>query len=191
MKSMLALLMIAGVGVGIGACGAESTSPHSASGASSDSEGPTPAVVQGPMAHVAGSRSYYLRDDGDKDDDELRPPKREDDDRNLFATYNGHTSQADTSAITALVKNYYAASAAGNAVRACSLLDVSLASSLGAESPRVQGVRAGCAEALAPLLAQQHQRLIAENPSTIVVVSVHVRGRLGLVAVGFRTTPKA
>jgi hypothetical protein len=140
--------------------------------------------------HAAGS-SGYVKEDGDEDSDDQRPPVMVGaDEQPLLTTYGGNASPADARAITALVKNYYTASAAGDAARACSLLYASLAGGLAAQqSQAVPGARATCTEPMSALLGQQRARLAAEDASTMAVTAVHVKGDLGLAVLGFRRTP--
>jgi hypothetical protein len=150
---------------------------------------PASAAVASASTHAARSGGY-LKDDGDEDnDDASHPMKAPNDDEVLFATYGKQASPADARAVRSLVKRYYAASAAGDAVTACSLLHASLATGLAGQSG--QGARGTCAAALSLLLKQQHQRLIAEDVATMVVTKVLVKGNLGLAILGFRTVPES
>jgi hypothetical protein len=140
-----------------------------------------------------GASGGYLRDDGDSDnDDERHPAKVENDDRELFATYGRPAGPADAGAIAALVKSYYRASTGGDGARACSLLYGTLASGLATQaSSSVSGAHDTCSTNMSVLLRQQHQRLIAENPATMLVTAVRVRGSIGLAVLGFRKMPES
>jgi hypothetical protein len=186
MKAILALLMAVLLGAGATACG------------SSTNTSTTSRVTQQQPSHRTASASTtvaappggYLKNDNDTDpDDKPRNrgnPEEPGDESNLVAPF-GHrkANAADTSAITTLVKSYFAASAAENGARACSLLATHLADGLGAN-----GGGQACAAAMSPLLRQQHTRLAADDVSTMVVTSVHAKGNLGVAILGFRATPE-
>lgn len=135
----------------------------------------------------------YLKNDGDADEDDKHPSDRAlQDDQSLFLTYGGKASPTDTRTITALVKSYLSASAAGDGAKACSLLAANLAIGLGAsQGQSAQGARGTCAAAMSRLLEQQREQLAAEDVPTMVVTGVHVKGDAGLAIIGFRTMPES
>jgi hypothetical protein len=191
MRPLLALLATALLGLALVACG---STGKTTSSRPLTSDSPTL-----PAATVATTRSRavrsggYLKEDGDKDgDDHGRPVRGENDDLTLFAAYGRRASSADARAITALVKRYYAASATEDSATACSLLSSSLITGVVTEQSQTgQGAGKTCPASIAPLLKQQHQQLVADDVATMVVTSVHVKGDLGLAALGFRTMPEA
>lgn len=132
----------------------------------------------------------YLKLDGDLDnDDEPHPVKAEADELPLLRHSGGKASPADARAISTLVKSFYAASAAVDGARTCSLMHTGLASALAAQHS--ERAHETCAEAMSVLLRREHRRLLSEDVSTMVVISVHVKGDLGLAVLGFRATPES
>jgi hypothetical protein len=129
----------------------------------------------------------YVHDDGDEDGDDphQRGPYQNDDD-GLLRSYGGRAGAADTRAIATLVKRYYIASTAGDGARACSLLSATLAKGLASQPSGPDHRPGGCATALAQLLSQQHSHLASEDPSTMTVTGVYVKGIQGLATLGFR-----
>jgi hypothetical protein len=94
-------------------------------------------------------------------------------------------SRADKKAITAAVRSYYAAATAGDGTKGCSLLSASLATATAEESS--SGGSGACAESLSRQFKEQHQRLAAEDYTTMVITGVHVKGAEGLATLGFNT----
>lgn len=131
----------------------------------------------------------YLKSDGDEDTDDENPAARGNDEQPLLDSYGPPSSPAEARTIAALVKRYYAASLAGNAARACSMLSADLAASLAAHN--AQGTQTSCAQPMSVLLEQQHQRFVAEDVATMLVTAVHVKGNLGLSVLAFRKTPES
>jgi hypothetical protein len=143
-----------------------------------------------PAASPAARTTGYSKRDGDSDSDDEHPPLHfGNDDGPLFASYGGRAGPADTRAITALVKRYYAASAGGDGARACSLLSSSLAA--GVASEYGHSAHEGCAASVSALLAEQRRRFIAEDIPTMLITAVHVKGNLGLAVLSFKTTPES
>jgi hypothetical protein len=185
MRRSLALLTMVLLSLTAIACGASSATTHS-----------TPPRPQGAATSAHSSTlsgGGYSKNDGDRDyDDDAHyrgsPPN---DDRSLLVGYGPRASPAEVRAVTSVVKRYYVASLAGNGAAACSLLTASLAGGLAAGySQPNHGSTHTCAAVLSPLLAQQHQRLLDEDVSTMGVTAVHVKGTLGLAVLGFKTAPE-
>lgn len=132
----------------------------------------------------------YLKSDSDKDADEhQKGPSNEDMGEMVTASHGARP--ADKRAIAAVVKRYYAAAVAGDGATGCSLLDPALAEATAHEqTPIAAGTGKSCAASLSRLFAQQHKRLAAEEPATMVVTGVHVDGDAGLVTLGFRAAPE-
>jgi hypothetical protein len=190
MRSLLALFAVGLLSVCLAACGGTSKGAGSASHASSNAAatGSTPLTTS--STTPPGS---YFKNDGDKDgDDEDRGGKSADnDDRALLAAYGNEAGQADKRAVTTVVKGYYAAAAAGDGAKACSLLATSLAMGLAeGQSQSVQSGGKTCAAAVSLLFKQQHQQLAADDVATMVVTGMHVKGNLGLAVLGFKTMPE-
>lgn len=190
MRPLLALLITALLGLTTVACGGASKSPGSTSPTS-----PTSGSTDSSTTTVASSAesSGYLKNDGDNDNDDLRHPvKAENDDRMLLVTYGHKADPADTRSVTTLVKSYYAASTAGEGMKACSLLYSSLAVGLAdGQGQSAGGATDACAKPMSLLLKQQHQRLAVEDASTMTVIGVYVKGDVGLVVLGFRASPES
>jgi hypothetical protein len=127
----------------------------------------------------------YVYEDGDHDEDESPTNRRPNDDTSLNETYGAGANQADTRAISTLVKRYLTAAATGDVATGCRLLATALVRQL----EQAQG-RSGCPSALAAELALQHQLLVAEQAGAMEVLYVHVKGALGLAALRFRTVPE-
>jgi hypothetical protein len=163
-------------------CGAAHRSARSSSAPSQS------APAKDAIVRESRPTKSYDKLDGDSDTDDEHPRARGDDEQPLLRSYGPRASAQDARAVAALVTGYYAVSAAGQAVRACSLLDAAVLAGLLATRPQGTG---GCAAALAPLLREQHPRLLEEEVSTMRVLAVHVRDDVGLAVLGFRHTPES
>jgi hypothetical protein len=182
--ALLAIALVVLVAAGCGGTSEVRSSPSTAAhgGAVVDSTAP-------PNSQTARSGGY-LKLDGDTDTDDETPSARGNDEGPLLASYGPLASPADTRAITALVKSYYAASVAGDATRVCSLLFVTLADGLAAQ-PTAGGTHQTCAGPMSLLLDEQHRRLVAEDVPTMRVTTVRVKGKVGLAVLGFRKVPES
>lgn len=176
--SFAALLAVIGATLALGGCGSTRSS-----------------TADAPSGRQFGRVGGYSRLDGDSDVDDIHPPQHEHyDDGPLLSRYGGRAGPADAIAIAALVKAYYAASAAGEAARACSLLSASLAGGLAAETEGgtgAQGSSAACAKGFAPQLAEQHARLVAEDPASMRIEAVYAEGVSALAVYALKTTPES
>lgn len=179
---------IALVGLCAGACGGKgehtSRTAHSTA-ASGSADTATAARLQ-----RAGS---YIRGDGDADETD----HRDQDDR--IRGYGHAAGAADKRAIAALVERYFAAAAAGDGPRACSLIYAGLANSsnLGevaeAAHPPAPGVASlrgeSCGQIMSLLFAENRRALIADA-ATVKILSVRVYGNHGVALLGFKTAPE-
>ncbi len=184
-KPALALALSVLLSAGILACG-DSAGTNRALGVSPHTQQETTTTVATPGG--------YLKNDGDKDPDDLthNALSPEYDSPILFAHFPRKADPADTRAVAAIVKSYYAASAADEGAKACSLLTAGLADALGTGRGRSTGsASGGCAESMTRLLRQQHQGPTPAEVSTMVVTSVHVKGNLGVAALGFKGTSES
>jgi len=183
MKLTLTTLLVLCSIVVLVACG----SAHSTSTSSPNTAA---AVGTTPSGSTTTSASAgYLKEDGDNDgEDHGHTQTGENDDQSLFASYSPASPQ-QARTISTLVRNYYQASSAENARRACELLSASLLSGL-VPGPATGG-HGGCATMFEPLLAQQHRRLLEDQVTTMTVIRVLVKGQVGLVVVGFRAMPES
>lgn len=181
MMRMPALLSIVLLGVGLTAC---------AGGAHTVSDQPTGTGANGSTttttASYAKSSGGYLKYDGDKDSDDLahNSERSVNDEKGFLAIYGGEANQTDARTIASVVKGYYAALAAGDGAKACTLLDHSLATDLDENAARSGG--GSCATYLHGLPEEQQRQLKEEEVSTMVVFGVHVKGGQGVALLGFR-----
>lgn len=177
-SALVALLSLA-----LGACG-ETRVPNAAT----TTRGPTGGVVSSNASQV--SPRAYRRDDGDKDsDDERRGPARENDDRGFLAEYGPEAERANRLTVAALVKRYFEWSAAGNGSGVCALLSSGLAASLAPAGSPAQG-RDLCVASVTPMLRERHLQLVAEDPATMTVSQLRVKGGFALAVLSFQTSPK-
>lgn len=135
-------------------------------------------------AHVAVV-SHRAAADHDEDDAE----RLLSDDNNSEVTEFGHpASPADTRAISAVLRRYYATASAGNGTIACSMIVSSLAKAVPLDYGRFGPayLRGGktCPAMLVRLFAHEHRRLIGETAS-LAVRALRIHGNQGLVLLGF------
>lgn len=186
MRRSLALLAATLLSLTAIACGTSKTA-HTASQRS-------PTAVTSAAAS-APSPGGYSRNDGDADFDDTASyhGSPANDDLALLARYGPRAGRADSSAVASVVKRYYAASASGDGATACSLLAASLAEAVAAGQSQPGNGASGhtCAAAMSLLLSQQRERLREEDVATMTVIAVHVKGKLGLAVLGFRTAPES
>ncbi len=196
MRTLPVLLVVVLLGTTLPACGGTAKVASSAATATMGT-GPTGTIT----ASAAASHSY-LKEDGDRDGDDGSHPKQAGlDNGSLLATYRGIANQVETRAITMLVKRYYAASLSDDAARACALLSAALGkglavrqaqlTQLGRTTATAQDARGTCVAAISPLLAQEHQHLATEDPTTMRMIGLHLKGNLALVVLGFKRAPEA
>jgi hypothetical protein len=140
--------------------------------------------------------------DADNDDSNL-PKDRDNDSDNSSGSYFdsddnsvrefGHAANAaDAHAITALVKRYYAAGAAEQGARACSMLALPIARSV----PEVLGRPPGppylrgstCAAVMTKVFEKNH-RQVSAYAARLEVNGVRLADGLGLVILDFKTLP--
>jgi hypothetical protein len=152
---------------------------------------PTVSTVSAPAATARDASNGYLHKDGDEDTDDIKQDhKVQNDDRELFAAYGEKASAKDAQVITKLVRDYFEVVAANDATRACSLLVTVLSHGLvngqhGSSSPKT------CQESMSLLFRQQRLNLLTgAEVATMKVISVHVKGNLGLAVLGFRHVPE-
>jgi hypothetical protein len=189
MKTTLALLTASVLAGGAIACGSTSGGAGLGSRTSSNAAS-TSGGAAGTISRSQSPTSYW-ESDGDGDADEQEKGPSTDDRGGMVATGYG-ARRADRQAITAVVKSYYAAATAGDGTRGCSLLSSSLATSIaeGEDQSGPSGART-CAASLSPLFKEQHQRLTAEDFTTMVVTGVHVNGTAALATLGFKAMPES
>ena len=171
MRSPFAPFAIALIGVGVSACG---TSKVAGSASPTSSTTPTQSSL---------SRDY----DNDHDID---PSSHYDND-----LYFGHAANAaNRRVVTAVIKRYYTAAAAGNGAIACSMMYSRLAKEIpdvyGQSPPGPPALRGKtCAVVMSKLFEQRHHQLVTDD-ATLNVTGVLVEGERGLVLLRFEETPK-
>jgi hypothetical protein len=171
MRSLLASLAIAIFSIGAVACGRAghaSKSAGSASRASSNSAAPETNDAEEDRSHA------------DADDDGVL----------LFGQAAG---AADTRAVTALVKRYYAAAAASDGATGCSLLYSTIAGTVVenyGQPPGPPALRGGSCAVVMSKLFKQHRRQLAAEVATMQVTGVRVKGDQGLALLNFGSPPE-
>jgi hypothetical protein len=134
--------------------------------------------------------SGYLKVDGDKEaDDGTGVSKGTNDDPPFLAAYGDEANQATKRAVTAVVKAYYAAAAADQGAKACSLLDTSLASGLAEQ--QASGSGQNCTSALSLMFQQQQRQFVRDEVATMAVTKVRISGHQGLAVMGFKAMPES
>jgi hypothetical protein len=192
MRLLLAALVVAFLSVTTFACGdsskvTDSTPTISRDNTSTKSTSTTAILGTAPPGH-------YLKNDGDEDYDDAPNYRHGNRDARIFLTTYGHlASPAETRAVRKLIRNYYTAAAAGDGASDCALLDTALATGLVPEQSGSSnaGAHNTCATAMSQLLAQQHQRLVADDIPSMIVPAVYLKGNFGLAVLGFRRTPES
>ncbi|HXQ01079.1 MAG TPA: hypothetical protein VN845_13570 [Solirubrobacteraceae bacterium] len=184
MRPLLAPLAAGLLASGLAACGGAGRTTGGSASSGSSSSAPSTAVSATATLGSYRPGAYDLQD-GDNDPDDRRAPGFVNDEESLFATYGRGASPADTRAIATLVKRYLSAAASGDGAKACAFLDAPLARELVAA-----GSKESCATVLPALFERQHPRLTASDVATMAVISVHVKGNVGLAELGFRTLPE-
>jgi hypothetical protein len=184
LRSLLACSALALPVIGVTACGSSKKSgaaPQRSSAASAtDSVAATTASSPGSAAG-----SPVLDDDADNDSP---GNSRYDSDNDAVSSYGHPASVADRQVIAALIRHYYAAAAAGDGARACSLSYWLFAESVveehhpGKGPPSLRGDT--CAQVASKLFKQRHRELI-EDITAFQVAWVRVNRNQGLALLRF------
>lgn len=178
----LQLLIVVLLCLGLAACGVASRTTRSRSFAA-------PQKRNQPTEPSAG----YAKWDGDPDGDDegSRYSAGREDARPLLASYPQLPSESERQTIATTVKSYFAAAVAGDGARACTLLAPSIATGFtSGGAPHDRGSGDGCTPSLDQLFEQEHRRLAADEPSTMTVTDVRLKGEAGMVFLGFRRAPE-
>lgn len=175
-----AILSVALVGCG----GSEtSTSPQHTTASPTTTQG-----AVSPLRTPPGYEEY----DGDIDDRAPATQHAEADDPIAFHLYPQLADARLTGSISALVRRYYAAAAAGNGVAVCAMLYPSFAEGLAnGRSLKTQSGKRACAAATKQQLSSQHRQLVADDAATMVVTEVHLNGDLALASLTFKSMPRS
>jgi hypothetical protein len=189
MKLLLALLATVPLSVGAAACGGTTQSGGSET---TQTRSATTASTQAATTSGTASTGYYVKADQDKDNDVGAP--YDDTNNNSVLDYGHAASPSDDKAVTALVKRYYTAAAAGDGASACSMIIPSLAKAVPEDYGRAPGptyLRGGksCPAVMSLLFKHSHQQL-ATYLATLKVVRVRLNGKNGLVVLSFGTLPE-
>ncbi len=192
MRHLLALIVTVLLALAVVACGGSAGKVTSSDLLNSHSPISTYTATTTVSSRGAPSGGYLKGDEDYDADDEPHSLPAESDDDPLLQSYGKQAGPDDARAVTALVKDYLTAAVTDDSAMACSMLDSSVVAGLSAgQSQSERNARQTCAAALSSLFKQQHQGLIADEVATMVVTSVHVRGNLGLAALGFTRRPQA
>jgi hypothetical protein len=180
MKSRLMLITIALASIGVGACGnagkVASSASHAAPGALT-----TGGAGATSISTATSTPRGFARDNDD--DNDSRGNSYYDEDDNVILRYGHSASAADVQAVTAIVKRYYAAAAAGDGVKGCSLIYSLFAETIPEEYGRPPAGPPGlrgktCAVIVSKLFKQNHRQLVADN-TVLKVTGVRVEGNRG------------
>jgi hypothetical protein len=190
-RNVLVVIGLALAGVSLSACGNGVGNTHSTSPASPQASG---ALAGATVASgVTSSGAHYLKTDEDDDDNPGGGDEENDDPQ--IRDYGHPAAGGDASAITVLVKRYYAAALNEDGAAACSLLtsrlrrDPALTRSIPEDRfdrtpvPKVSRGE-GCAQILSRLFKEHHGSLVSEG-STLQITGARVEGAHGLALLGF------
>ncbi len=155
-----------------------------------------PLAVAGAGCGASGSSSAPVRSsiaaamherDGDGDNDSFGMGSA-DTDRDAVLTDGPAAGPADRQAIVSLIRRYYAAAAAENGAKACTLTYSLFAESLVEEHDRGKGAPSlsgdTCRQIASKLFAQQHAQLVRDL-ATLRVTTVQLRLKQGRAVVRF------
>jgi hypothetical protein len=208
MKSLIALSMIVLLSLGASACGGAGTNtpPVSQEAANATRTGSVPATTPSGATPTRGSLKGDEDDDdtasnhtsdtkNDNDADFDNDYKNEhkgytDSDDNSVTDYGYAASATDRQAIAALAKRYYAAAAAGDGAKACSLIDSTLAEAIPEDYGQAPGpayLRGSktCQAVMSLLFKHSHTQLTG----AFEVTGVRVSGSSAYALLGSTTTP--
>jgi len=185
MRSLLALLTMVLLGLGATACGGGSKGAGSVLRVSSG------ATAKGGSAARIPSNTVPTRPQFPGDTD--RPSdRRYDKDDDPIRHYGHAASAADERAVTGLVKRYYAAAAAGDGAKACSLIYSLFAKSIVEDYGRPPGPPAlrgkTCGAVMSKLFKQRRRQREADN-ATLKVTGMRVEGNQAYVLLSATTMP--
>jgi hypothetical protein len=212
MRSLFGLFAIALISVCLTACGGAGkgagSAPRASSHAAAARETPATMPATTPASEPPGL--HGLR--GDEDDDDTpgnhttdtshdndadfdndskasESKAYHDSDDGRIANYGQAADAADSRAVTALVKRYYAAAAASDGARACALMYSIFAEAIPEDYGRGAGPRISrgntCAVVMSKLFKHNHGRLAG----AIVVTGVRVSANQGRALIGSETIP--
>lgn len=179
MRSLFALLAIALLGVGVGACGGTS---HASNRYLNDGD-------HDPIGDEDGDNSSDTDNDAPRDYQPVinESGRYHDADDSMTLAYGHAAGPADTRAVVALVKRYYAAAAAGDGKSACSMILPSLVKAVpedyGKLGPQYLHGGKTCEAVLSLLFEHFHSKLAAP----IGVTGVRIEGKQAYALLGSAT----
>jgi hypothetical protein len=186
MRLLITLLIAALLSVCVAACGGRSKDTSSASPTSSNTV-PTAITTSATISNTTSTANPATAD-SDKDNDVGAP--YDDKNNNSVLDYGHEAGAAEKQTVAAVVQRYYAAAAADNGVKACSMLYSTLAEAVpedyGQGSAGPSYLRSGnsCPAVMVLMFKHFHSQLAAELP-VLEVTHVRLVGRRGLAIVGF------
>ncbi|MGA9876002.1 MAG: hypothetical protein WBQ21_09340 [Solirubrobacteraceae bacterium] len=191
MRLLLALIATVTLAVGILACGGTSkkeTSPaRVSSNAATDTNAQTATGSTTTPAATATAPSTTTTGDRPKDSNDEDSDSNSDDDLEVF-DFGHAASPAQERTIVALVKHYYAASAAGEGATFCSLTFSLIAEAIVedyGEAAGPAGLRGKtCAVVETKALKLEHKQM-AQDAATLEVTGARVNGKKGLALLRF------
>jgi hypothetical protein len=188
MKLLLAAFAIV-MSLALGAAGCGGATGGTEAGATRG-----PSSPGGSASTIDTSRTASALPERDKDNDDDIGAPNDDINNNRIERYGHAASATDEWAVTELVKSYYAMAAAGNGVKACTLLDSSLAADAPEDYGRVPGpayLRGAttCPAVMAKLFRHSRAQLAAKT-ATLEVTSIRVSGNHGFALLSFGKMPE-
>jgi hypothetical protein len=188
MKLLLVAFAIM-VSFALGAAGCGGATGGTEAGATQGPSGPG-----GSASMIDTSRTAFAPPERDKDNDDDIGAPNDDINNNSVERYGHAASATDERAVTVLVKSYYAMAATGNGVKACTLLDSSLAANVPEDYGQAPGpiyLRGGktCPAVMVNLFRHSRTQLAAKA-ATLEVRGVRVRGDHGFALLSFGRTPE-
>jgi len=194
MKPLIALLVATMLGVGLCACGGSSKGSGSTLSTATEASSIPPALrgLRGDEDDDESGENVGNTSDGDADFDNDSKSKNSgyyDSDDGGIRAYGHAASATQSQQLTAVVKRYYAAAAAGDGPAACSLIDPSFVKAI----PEDYGSGAGpaylrgktCPAVMSLLFRHDHRALVGET----IIVGVRVKGNQAYVLVGSKNRP--
>jgi hypothetical protein len=200
MTRSLALAATALLAAWLCACGGSSAKPSTAAStsaraattsASTPTATTTAASKKPPAVPPAGLDSSV---DADKDND-VGAASDDANNNSQLLEFGHEASPAETRAVTALIKRYYATALAGDGARGCTLLYSTLAEAAPeddgreADAPAFSRGATSCAEVLDDLFRYYHAQLAAEVPQ-LAVTHVRLEEHHGFAYLSFGKLPE-
>jgi hypothetical protein len=208
-KSLLVLMAIASLGLGASACGSASkytgSLPQTYSNAApTGAESPTAALSarssalrylkgdedddESPGSHAVNSKND---NDVDSDNDYLGANTGYYDSDDVSIRAYGHVAGAtDRRMISALIEHYYAAAATNESMKACSLIDASLAKAILEGYGQAPGsAHLHGAKTCPAVISLLFERYRSHLTPAIEVIGVRVNGQQASALLGSRTIP--